>query len=244
MHRIKMIIQYDGSHYHGFQIQPHVPTVQAILQQAIMSLSGEKVSLLFAGRTDTGVHALGQVIAFDTASGIPAERWGRALNSFLPADIQVLDSQAAPEGFHPRFQALTKHYRYQIYRNPIGMVCQRQYAWCNTETLDIKAMQEACGFLPGRQNFKSFCASGSPVKTFTRTISQCRLEEQDAYLILAIAADGFLYNMVRIVMGTLMEIGRGRWPAEEMAAIIARQDRSHAGPTAPPQGLYLVRVDY
>lgn len=244
MHRIKMIIQYDGSHYHGFQIQPNVVTVQAILQQAIISLCGEKVSLLFAGRTDTGVHALGQVIAFDTAASIPAERWGRALNSYLPADIQVLDSQAVADGFHPRYNALTKHYRYHIYRNPIGAVCQRRYAWCNTETLNIKAMQEACSFLTGRQNFKSFCASGSPVKTFTRTISQCYLEEQGDYLIMEIAADGFLYHMVRIVMGTLVEIGRGRWSAAEMAPIIARQDRSCAGLTAPPQGLYLIRVDY
>ncbi|MGI6433794.1 MAG: tRNA pseudouridine(38-40) synthase TruA [Syntrophomonadaceae bacterium] len=244
MHRIKMIIQYDGSHYHGFQIQLRVPTVQAILQQAINSLSGEEVSLLFAGRTDAGVHALGQVIAFDTAASIPAERWGQALNSHLPADIQVLQSQAAPDCFHPRFQAKIKHYRYLIYRNPIGAVCQRKYAWCSTETLNIKAMQESCRFLTGRQNFKSFCASGSSVKTFTRTISQCHLQEQGDYLVLDIAADGFLYNMVRIIMGTLMEIGRDRRPAAEMAAIIARQDRNYAGPTAPPQGLYLVRVDY
>lgn len=244
MRRIKMIIQYDGSHYHGFQMQLMAPTVQAALQQAVNSVNGVKTALLFASRTDAGVHALGQVIAFDTAAGIPAERWAQALNSRLPPDVRVLESQIAPASFHPRFDALLKHYRYRIYRRPAGAVCQRNYAWCRTETLDIAAMQKACGFLAGRQDFKSFCASGSAVKTFTRAITICRIREQGDHLFLDIAADGFLYHMVRIIMGTLMEIGRGRRPVAEMATIIARRDRRFAGPTAPPQGLYLMRVEY
>ncbi|HCF48963.1 MAG TPA: tRNA pseudouridine(38-40) synthase TruA [Syntrophomonas sp.] len=244
MQRIKMIIQYDGSQYHGFQIQLNAHTIQAALQEAIYRLTAEKVSVLFAGRTDTGVHALGQVIAFDTSASIPAQRWGLALNSFLPPDIQVLESEAARADFHPRFLAVTKHYRYRIYRSPLGAVCQRNYAWCNTEKLDLEKMQRACAYLRGTHNFKSFCASGSPVKTFTRTVSRCQMEEDDHYLFLDIAADGFLYNMVRIITGTLIEVGRGRLKAQNLAEILARQDRRYAGPTAPPQGLYLLGVDY
>lgn len=239
-----MIVQYDGSHYHGFQIQQTVPTVQAALQEAIDNLSGEKVSLLFAGRTDARVHALGQVIAFDTGATIPEACWSRALNSHLPADIRVLDSQIVPADFHPRFQALKKHYRYLVYRNPAGAVCRRKYAWLYTAPLRTAAMQEACRHLIGTHCFRSFCASGSSVKTYKRTISQCHLDERGDYLLLDIAADGFLYRMVRIIMGTLMEIGQGRRLAEDVPAIIAREDRNYAGPTAPPEGVCLVKVDY
>lgn len=244
MRRIKMIVQYDGSQYHGFQIQPNAHTVQAALQQAICHLTGERTALLFAGRTDSGVHALGQVIAFDTNATIPTERWGLAMNSVLPDDIRILDSQIVTSDFHPRFQAVCKHYTYRVYRNPWGAVLQRKYAWCCTERLDMEAMRGACKVLVGHHNFKSFCASGSPVKTFTRTMHRCELEQDGDYLCLHIAADGFLYHMVRIIMGTLIEIGRSRRHSHEMAEIIAREDRKYAGPTAPPQGLYLIKVEY
>lgn len=244
MQRIKMIVQYDGSQYHGFQLQANAHTVQAALQDAISKLSGERRPLLFAGRTDAGVHAVGQVIACDTNAGIPPERWATALNSVLPDDIRVLHSQPAALDFHPRFQAVCKHYTYKIYRSPLGAVFNRHYAWCNFEALDVRAMQEACGYLLGRNNFKSFCASGSSVKNFTRTMSRCELQQEGDYLCLQLSADGFLYHMVRIIMGTLVDIGRGRWEPGQMASIIAQQDRKYAGPTAPPQGLYMVRVDY
>ncbi len=244
MQRIRMVIQYDGSRYHGFQFQTNAHTVQAALQDAIFNLTGERKSLLFASRTDAGVHALGQVIAFDTVASIPLDRWALAMNSVLPEDIQVLHSQLAAPDFHPRFQAVCKHYTYKIYRSLQGSVFQRHYAWCNSEALDVESMQEACEFLLGPHNFRSFCASGSSAKTFTRTMSRCEIQEEGDYLCLYLSADGFLYNMVRIIMGTLVDIGRGRLEPGQMASILARQDRKCAGPTAPPQGLYLVRVDY
>ncbi len=239
-----MIIEYDGSQYHGSQIQPNAHTVQAALQEAIYRLTAEKAAVLFAGRTDTGVHACGQVIAFDTSASIPPQRWGLALNSVLPADIRVLESEEVSPDFHPRFQAVLKHYQYRIYRSPQGAVFQRHYAWCCTEPLNLEDMHRACPYLLGTHNFKSFCASGYTTKTFVRTVTYCRLREEGLYLLLDIAADGFLYNMVRIITGTLVDIGRGRIKPRDMEHIIASQERKNAGPTAPPQGLYLLQVDY
>jgi len=242
--RIRMTVEYDGSRYHGFQIQDNANTVQAELELAIKRVSGESISVLCAGRTDAGVHALGQVIAFDSNSSVPGEKWQFALNSFLPPDIQVAASAECAPDFHPRFQALSKVYHYLIYRQQRGRVFNRNYALYCTEPLDLAAMEEACRPLLGQHNFKSFCASGSSVKTFERTVKVCRLLEKQSYLKLEIEADGFLYNMVRIITGTLLEVGRKTYPPAAMQEIINARDRSQAGPTAPPQGLYLVEVKY
>lgn len=239
-----MTVEYDGSRYHGFQIQDNANTVQAELEAAIKRVSGENISILCAGRTDAGVHALGQVIAFDSNSSVPGEKWQFALNSFLPPDIQAVDSTECAPNFHPRFHALSKIYQYRIYRQQRGRIFNRKYALYCAETLNLAAMEEACPALLGKHNFKSFCASGSSVKTFDRTIKTCRLLEEGSYLKLEIEADGFLYNMVRIIMGTLLEVGRGTYPPATIEHIIATQDRNQAGPTVPPQGLYLVEVKY
>ncbi len=239
-----MIIEYDGSNYHGFQIQTNAHTIQAEIEAALYRLTGENISLAAAGRTDSGVHAAGQVIAFDSEAAIPAEKWRFALNSFLPPDIRVLKSDAAADDFHPRFNALSKSYAYLIYRQLQGETFMRNYAWCNREKLDIAAMQEACRYFTGTHNFKSFCASGSSVKSFERQVTRCVLYYNEPFLNLEICADGFLYNMVRIIMGTLIEAGRGNYPAEHTEKIIAAQNRQQAGITAPAQGLYLLRVDY
>lgn len=244
MARIKMAIEYDGSRYHGFQIQDNANTVQAELEAAIRRLAGESISILGAGRTDAGVHALGQVIAFDTDSSIPGDKWQFALNSFLPPDIRAVASAQCGPDFHPRFHALSKVYHYLIYRQPRGRIFNRHYALCNNEPLKLEAMEEACQAFTGRHNFKSFCASGSSVKTFERTVQICQLVQEGPYLKLTIEADGFLYNMVRIIMGTLLEVGRGTYPPAAMEEIIAAQDRNQAGPTVSPQGLYLVEVKY
>lgn len=244
MTRIRMTVEYDGSRYHGFQIQHNANTIQAEIEAAIRRLSGESISILCAGRTDTGVHARGQVIAFDTNSSIPGDRWQYALNSFLPPDIQVVDSAECDPGFHPRFHAVSKIYHYLIYRQRRGRIFNRHYALYLTEPLNLMAMQEACQLVEGRHNFRSFCASGSSVKTFERTVQHCRLIEEGSYLRMEIEADGFLYNMVRIIMGTLLEIGRDTYPPGAMSNIIAVRDRNCAGPTVPPQGLYLVEVKY
>lgn len=244
MGRIKLIIEYDGTNYHGSQIQANGHTIQAELQQCIQRLTGEKVSLLLAGRTDAGVHALGQVVAFNTAASIPSERWQYALNSVLPGDIRILDSQEVHPDFHPRFDTVAKLYRYQIYRQPAGATFYRHHAYVCFDPLNLENMQEAARYLEGQHDFRSFCASGSSVKNFERNVSHCRLWEEGAFVNFEISADGFLYNMVRIIMGTLLEVGRGRLSIADMERILAAKDRSQAGPTAPAQGLYLVEVRY
>jgi tRNA pseudouridine38-40 synthase len=239
-----MIIEYDGSEYHGFQMQDNAETVQEALEKGIEKLTGEKTRLVCAGRTDAGVHALGQVIAFDSCASIPAERWGTALNSVLPQDIRVLFSSLAADGFNPRFHALRKTYGYLIYRKKEQALFYRKYALCNTENLNIAFMQKACNYFLGRHNFLAFCASGSSSKTFEREIYNCSLEAAEERLIFKITANGFLYNMVRIIVGTLLEIGKGKHQPEHIEKLIIAQNRALAGPTAPPQGLYLCKVEY
>ncbi len=244
MGRIKLLLEYDGSNYHGFQIQKNANTIQAELEKAIYRLSGEQLTIICAGRTDAGVHALGQVVAFDSNSTIPANKWVYALNSQLPGDIRVLESQETGPEFNPRFDAFKKRYCYVIYRRKAKAAFYRNYAYCYTKKLDLKAMQEAAAMLTGRHNFSSFCASGSSARTFDREIFCCYLTEKDSYLRLHIEADAFLYNMIRIISGTLLAVGRGKYPPHYLKEIIDARDRALAGPTAPPQGLYLVKVYY
>lgn len=244
MTRIRLTLQYDGSAYHGFQKQENAYTVQECLENAILRLTGERVSIICAGRTDAGVHALGQVVAFDSTATIPGERWKMAVNTYLPDDIQVLASSLARADFNPRFQALSKQYTYYIYRRDAGRVMFRNYALCTRVPLDLAAMREAAALIVGRRNFRAFCASGSSARTFERCLMKCMVEEKGPFLSLKVEADGFLYNMVRIIMGTLMEVGQGKYPAQRVKEILLSQDRTLAGPTAPPQGLYLRRVIY
>lgn len=244
MQRIKMILEYDGSAYHGFQRQSNAHTIQAEIESAIYALTGENLSITAAGRTDAGVHAWGQVIAFHTNATIPAERWSLALNSKLPEDIRILSSQAVPADFHPQFWAHKKSYAYLIYRQTEGAAFYRNYALLNTEALNLEEMQEACGLITGKHDFRAFCASGSSVKNWERNVSLCRLSEAGPWLRLDIEADGFLYNMVRIIAGTLLEIGRQRIQVEQLPAILESHERALAGPTVAPQGLYLCSVDY
>ncbi|MDR1616536.1 MAG: tRNA pseudouridine(38-40) synthase TruA [Syntrophomonadaceae bacterium] len=244
MARIKMVIEYDGSEYHGFQMQNNAETVQEELEKGIRKLTGAETRLICAGRTDAGVHALGQVIAFDSCASIPAERWGMALNSVLPEDIRVRFSALAADDFNPRFHALRKTYSYLIYRKKERALFYRRYALCSTENLNIISMRQACDYLLGRHNFSAFCASGNSSKTFEREVYACSLESTEKRLIFKITANGFLYNMVRIIVGTLLEIGRGKYQPEHMERLIIARDRTRAGPTAPPQGLYLHEVEY
>lgn len=244
MTRIKMIIEYDGTNYHGFQRQDNAHTIQAELEQQIQRLTGSSAHVHSAGRTDAGVHARGQVIAFDTIATIPAERWAAALNTFLPCDIRVLSSTEARPAFHPQFQAASKRYSYCLFREKAGEVFYRQYALCTTEPLHLDAMNDACRHIIGRHNFLAFCARGSTAKTFERNVFDCSLTTDGPHWRLNIEADGFLYNMVRIVMGTLMQVGRGKMQPAEVAAVIESQDRTRAGATVPPHGLYLMEVKY
>lgn len=244
MKRIKAVVEYDGSGYHGFQSQKNALTIQDTIESSIEKLIEHRVPIIAAGRTDAGVHALGQVIAFDTDSSIPADKWQFALNSILPSDIRVTSSCQAESNFHPRFQALDKKYIYYIYRRQRGRVFYSPYAYCNLENLDLPAMQQACQLLLGRHNYKSFCASGSSVKTFERNIKECQLSQKGPFIKLEIIADGFLYHMVRIIVGTLLDVGRLSLEPQDITKILQAQDRNQAGPTAPPQGLYLHSVNY
>jgi tRNA pseudouridine38-40 synthase len=244
MSRIKLVIEYDGSNYHGFQKQDNAHTIQGEIEKQLLNLCHEEIRVCAAGRTDAGVHARGQVIAFDTVSSIPSAQWTLALNSFLPDDIRVLSSSEASPNFQPQFHSISKRYAYLLYRRKPGATFYRKYALCNADQLETTAMSQACQYIEGQHDFRAFCASGSSVKTFERTVLFCSIKETDALMRLEIEANGFLYNMVRIIMGTLLEIGRKRIAAHEIVDIIKSRDRTKAGPTVPPQGLYLLSVTY
>ena len=244
MSTFKLILEYDGSRYHGWQVQPGLPTIQAEIQAAIQHVINSPITVTAAGRTDAGVHALGQVVAFSTPSPLSEGDWLRALNGLLPDDIAVLSVATVPDTFHARFAATSKLYRYRILNRPYRSALERARAWHYAHPLDLAAMQSAGGCLVGKQDFSSF--QGSPTDTENPVCNVTRLEwtQSGDELVLEIQADRFLKQMVRNIVGTLVEVGRGKIQAGAIKDILAALDRTKAGPTAPPQGLYLVRVDY
>lgn len=246
MRHLKLIVAYDGTNYHGWQVQRESdgPTVQGTLEAALYRLTGERVRVTAASRTDAGVHAWGQVVNFATESRIPVERFPLAMNSVLPADVVVRRAEEVGEDFHARFQARRKIYRYVIYNSRVPSPFWRRYAWFIPVHLDQELMREGAGRLVGRHDYRSFCASGSPVRTFVRTVDMLNVERRDNLIYITIAADGFLYNMVRIIAGTLVEVGQGKRSPASLAGTLAARRRETAGETAPPQGLCLLRVDY
>ena len=242
-----MLLDYDGSHCHGFQRQKNSSaTVQEEMEKALAAVTGEHITVYGASRTDAGVHALGQVIAFDTQSSIPPEKFWLAVNTKLSPSLQSYFSEAVTYDFHPRFHAVKKHYTYLLYNRVKGASLWRDRAWCMPVKLSLAAMQASCPYLLGSHDFKAFCSSGSQVKSdFVRTVSHCSISALSGDLIrFDIMADGFLYNMVRIIVGTLVDIGKGRIAADALPDIIASRQRVLAGPTAPAWGLYLVQVFY
>jgi tRNA pseudouridine38-40 synthase len=246
---LKLTIAYDGTDYAGWQYQHQKPTVQDTLEKAIEKVTGRRVRVLASGRTDAGVHALGQVVGFRTASTLPPEVFLRALNANLPRDIAVLDAAEAPEGFHAIAQVLRKRYRYRIHDGPVRDVLGRRFVWhYDYGRLDARAMQRAAVALLGTHDFRSFESSGAERKTSVRTILDLRVERgragQSDCITIEIAADGFLYNMVRAIVGTLVEVGRGKQPESWPGEVLRAMDRRAAGPTAPPQGLCLMKVEY
>jgi len=265
MRNIRLTLAYDGGDYVGWQIQPNGRSVQAVVEQAIEKLTGETVRLMAAGRTDSGVHALGQVANFFSEKSIPCENIRRGLQSHLPGDVVVRNVDEVPADFHATYSAVRKRYRYVIHQSRVRSPFLNRYVWPRSENLDVERMQQAADCLLGRQDFRCF-ESRFPNKSHSvRTVEQARLfraggwavwspsslenpePETDApgpFLCFEIVADGFLYNMVRAIVGTLMHVGRGRWSPEDVRRIIENQDRGLAGETAPPQGLYLVSVDY
>lgn len=244
MRRMLLIVQYDGTGYHGFQRQAGQMTVQERLEQTLERVLGEPVKITAAGRTDAGVHALGQAVSFTTRNPIPLPNLVRALNDALPVDVAIAGAQVVAERFHPRRDAVSKLYSYRILNRelPSPFICR--YAWHVPEPLDLELMQAAAEKLLGEHDFAAFCASGSSVKSTVRRLSRLDLTREGDLIEIRAQANGFLYMMVRIIVGTLVEVGRGRLSVEEVGRILVARDRSRAGPTAPPQGLCLVAVSY
>ncbi|MDW7673418.1 MAG: tRNA pseudouridine(38-40) synthase TruA [Bacillota bacterium] len=244
--RVKVILQYDGTAYHGWQLQPNksLPTVQATVEQALSTLYHREIKVQASGRTDRGVHAEGQVISFDTSEEVPVARIVPALKGILPEDIGAIRAEQVDGNFHPRYWAKKKWYRYIIYHSPVPNVFWRNYSYHVSYELDYSKMEAASSLLLGSHSFKAFSTTRTGVKTFNRELEECSLTKKENLLYVDLVANGFLYNMARIIVGTLLEVGRGYMAVNEIEKIIESQDRKKAGPTAPPQGLYLKKVIY
>ncbi|WLR55004.1 tRNA pseudouridine(38-40) synthase TruA [Mesobacillus subterraneus] len=245
MPRIKCTISYDGTGFSGYQVQPGKRTVQGELEKTLERLNkGTSIRVNASGRTDAGVHARGQVIHFDTTLEIEPARWLKALNSLLPDEIAVLSVDIAESDFHARFDAVGKEYRYFLllskHRNPF----QRNYAYQFQYELDLEAMREASKQLLGTHDFTSFCSARTEVEDRVRTLKEIDFYEENGLLVLRFVGDGFLYNMVRILVGTLLEVGAGRRAPNSMLQLLEDMDRTRAGKTAPGHGLYLWKVFY
>jgi tRNA pseudouridine38-40 synthase len=242
---IRLLLEYDGTRYHGWQRQPDAVTIQEVLEAAVARLTGEAVALIGSGRTDAGVHALGQVANFRTGSAIPLKAFHQGLNSILPRDIVVLAAAAAPPEFHARKSARAKTYEYRILNRPNRSPLHHHYAWWLAPRLDLAAMTAAAAALPGEHDFTAFRASGSDNKNPVRRVLAAEwCEGPGGWLTFTITATGFLRGMVRSLVGTMSEVGRGKAPPRVLEELLASGARHLAGPTAPAQGLYLVEVFY
>ena len=243
--RYKCILAYDGANFAGYQVQPGKRTVQLEVEQALNKIhKGESIRIAASGRTDAGVHARGQVIHFDSHLQIPGERWKKALNAMLPEDISILDVSEVDKDFHARFQSVRKEYRYRISLKSERDPFLRHYAYHYPFPLNLDAMKEAARYLMGTHDFSSFCSAKTEVVDKVRTVEEIIFTSTDDELVIQFIGNGFLYNMVRIMTGTLLEVGSGRKAPAEMERILAARDRVQAGKTAPGHGLYLWKVDY
>jgi tRNA pseudouridine38-40 synthase len=244
MKRIKLEIAYDGTAYCGWQLQPGEPTVEAQLNKALSELFNEEITVIGASRTDSGVHALGNVAVFDTEGLIPAEKICLALNQRLPEDIRVQSSCEVPSDFHPRKVKCRKTYEYRILNRRIALPADRLYTTHIYYELNVSLMQKAAAYLIGEHDYKSFCSVKTQALDSVRTIYSLEVTKTGDIITISVTGSGFLYNMVRIIAGTLIEVGRGMYPPEKVAEILEGRDRNLAGPTALPQGLTLVRIEY
>jgi len=241
---IKLTITYDGSAYHGWQIQPGLRTIQGVITEAIKALLGSEVRLFGASRTDAGVSALGQVGLIQIDSPIPAENLARAITDRLPADIAITEAVEVPEGFDLMGAVTSKLYRYTVFTGQVRPVLQIKHCWHLPTKLDTAAMTEAAKLLVGKKNFKSFASAADKRENTVRTIFRCEVAAKDKWIYIDVEGDGFLYNMVRNIVGTLVDVGTGRWRPEKINEILEAKDRTAAGQLAPAQGLCLMWIKY
>ena len=252
MKRIKLIVAYDGTNYCGWQIQDNGITIEVVLNRELSKLLQEDIKIIGASRTDSGVHALGNVAVFDTETRIPPEKISFALNQRLPDDIRIQESCQVADDFHPRYCDTRKTYEYHIQNGKIPLPTERLYSHLVIFPLDVEAMQEAGQYLVGTHDFKSFCASKTQAQTTVRTVTGIEVEthslSEGEYpsqkVIIRVTGEGFLYNMVRIISGTLIKVGLGGYPPEHVKEILAACDRSKAGETVPAKGLFLKKIEY
>lgn len=244
MKRIMLVVSYDGTAYHGWQIQPSAITIEGVLNEAISRLTGERVQVIGASRTDAGVHALGNIAVFDTNSRIPGEKFSYALNQRLPEDIVIQHSKEVAAGFHPRHCDCRKTYEYTIINRTFPLPGYRNSAYFYYGKLDVLKMKQAAKAFLGEHDFAGFCSAGAQVKTTVREIYSLEIIEDgfDGRIRLRVCGNGFLYNMVRIIAGTLIEVGKGGIAPEDLPRIIASCDRGLAGATAPAKGLCLMGI--
>jgi tRNA pseudouridine38-40 synthase len=244
MRNIRLILSYDGTDFHGWQFQPSMRTVQETLEGAIAALTGERLRVNASGRTDTGVHAIGQVVNFRSDTKLSAEVIMRGLNAHLPADVVVREAADVPEAFDANRDAKRKLYRYILHDGAVRDLFMRRYCHHTRYRLDAAAMARAAACLHGTHDFHSFETEWPNRTSSVRTIIHLAVNRFGDWIWLDVEADGFLYNMVRAIAGTLINVGRGYWPETRVAEILEARDRTQAGPTAPAQGLFLMRVSY
>ncbi len=245
MARMKVTVAYDGTEFAGYQIQPIGRTVQGTIQTVLQKMhKGEPVSIAASGRTDAGVHAAGQVFHFDTDLQIPAEAWSKALNTMLPNDILIKKAEQVPSTFHSRFSASSKEYHYKLLTSKQPDVFKRNHMFHYPYPLNVEEIKRAAKLFLGTHDFTSFSSAKSEVADKVRTIFKLDVVEEDNKLTFKVRGSGFLYNMVRIIVGTLLEVGQGKRKPEQVVTILEGKDRSLAGKTAPAHGLYLYQVNY
>ncbi|HEY4600465.1 MAG TPA: tRNA pseudouridine(38-40) synthase TruA [Cerasibacillus sp.] len=246
MNKVKCIVSYDGTNFSGFQVQPLKRTVQGEIEKALKRIhKGQGIRIYPSGRTDRGVHAIRQTIHYDTPIKMNEDSWKKALNALLPEDVYVKEAQIASSSFHARFSAIEKEYRYIVLNDKEPNLFRRHYVYQFPYALDIDKMQEACQYLEGEHDFTAFSSAKSTAKgSKVRTLYEASCIQKGSEIMFVFRGNGFLYHMVRILVGTLLEVGQGKREPVNIKGLLEQQDRQQSGKTAPPQGLYLWNVTY
>lgn len=242
--KMRATVAYDGTDFHGFARQRGLRTVQGVLEEKLSGLTGSRIEVFGSGRTDAGVHAEGQVVHWEQSVGPPPERYPAIFQRILPRDLLVRDVTTVPDTFHARFSAVAKTYCYTIQTATEPDIFTRRYSWHLPVKVSLERMRQGAAYLVGEHDFTSFCAAATPVENKVRTVYRLSVEPRDSYLLITCTGSGFLQNMVRIITGTLVDVGLGKMDADRVPRILEARDRTTAGRTAPPEGLSLWKVYY